>query len=170
MVACSRNIQLERLLYSAELQSAWATAEEIIDSQMSLEEKTSCADHVVWNNGARPGPGRASEESGRALGLVEMDESLTRTESAADPPSPGFGVAGTAASTPEEGIAALPPDLASPPPRPVDSGAADPPSEPPAITGTVHLGGPGSPHPATAAPPQPLDLNKAGTQNFRWKR
>ena len=49
VVACSRSIQLERLL-----QRGTAVAEKIIDSQMSLEEKISRADHVVWNNGARP--------------------------------------------------------------------------------------------------------------------
>jgi dephospho-CoA kinase len=61
VVACSRSIQLERLLRRGSINpptrgsgvASRATAEEIIDSQMPLEEKTSRADHVVWNNGAR---------------------------------------------------------------------------------------------------------------------
>ena len=71
VVACSRSIQLERLLQRGSIDpptqgfllrnatagqagvASRATAEEIIDSQMSLEEKISLADHVVWNNGGR---------------------------------------------------------------------------------------------------------------------
>jgi dephospho-CoA kinase len=51
VVACSRDIQLERLLQRGTI--ARATAEQIIDLQMSLDEKVKRADHVVWNNGAR---------------------------------------------------------------------------------------------------------------------
>lgn len=51
VVACSRAIQLQRL--RARTAMAPAEAEQIIISQMSLDEKIARADHVVWNNGDR---------------------------------------------------------------------------------------------------------------------
>lgn len=51
VVACARAIQLERLL--ARMQIKRDEAEQIINSQMSLPEKMSRADHVVWNDGGR---------------------------------------------------------------------------------------------------------------------
>jgi dephospho-CoA kinase len=51
VVACSSTIQLARwLLRKGITRSA---AEEMIKSQMPLEEKIARADHVVWNNGER---------------------------------------------------------------------------------------------------------------------
>jgi dephospho-CoA kinase len=51
VVACSRVTQLKRLLARTALERA--EAEQIINSQMPLEEKIRRADHVVWNNGER---------------------------------------------------------------------------------------------------------------------
>jgi dephospho-CoA kinase len=72
VVACSPDVQLERLLRrgpggrSSRDASGKAlagarpsmdaeTAQQIIESQMPLQEKIKRADHVVWNNGDRPG-------------------------------------------------------------------------------------------------------------------
>ena len=51
VIACSRDIQLARLLERGRIDHA--AAEQIIDSQMPLAEKIKRADHVVWNNGDR---------------------------------------------------------------------------------------------------------------------
>jgi dephospho-CoA kinase len=51
VVACSRNIQLDRLAKRKSLKRS--EAEQMINSQMPLEEKIKRADHVVWNNGHR---------------------------------------------------------------------------------------------------------------------
>ena len=51
VVACSRATQVKRLLARTALDRA--EAEQIINSQMPLEEKIKRADHVVWNNGDR---------------------------------------------------------------------------------------------------------------------
>ena len=51
VVACSRETQLQRLMARSSLKRT--EAEQIIDTQMSLTEKISRADHVVWNNGGR---------------------------------------------------------------------------------------------------------------------
>ena len=50
-VACSPELQLARLLQRPSL--AQPEAEEMIKSQMPLEEKIRRADHVAWNNGNR---------------------------------------------------------------------------------------------------------------------
>ena len=50
-VACSRNVQLDRLAKRKSLKRS--EAEQMINSQMPLEEKIKRADHVVWNNGDR---------------------------------------------------------------------------------------------------------------------
>lgn len=79
VVACSGKIQRERLLErmsalegrtpvspaSQELRPP-GEAEEIIKSQMSLEEKMKRADHVVWNNGGREG---LREQAGLLMNL-----------------------------------------------------------------------------------------------------
>jgi dephospho-CoA kinase len=52
VVACSRPTQLKRLLARTALDRT--EAEQIINSQMRLEEKIRRADHVIWNNGERP--------------------------------------------------------------------------------------------------------------------
>jgi dephospho-CoA kinase len=51
VVACSRKVQLDRLVKRISLKGF--EAEQIINSQMALEEKIKRADHVVWNNGDR---------------------------------------------------------------------------------------------------------------------
>jgi dephospho-CoA kinase len=50
-VACSPAVQVARLLERRAMERG--AAEEMIKSQMPLEEKISRADHVVWNNGDR---------------------------------------------------------------------------------------------------------------------
>jgi dephospho-CoA kinase len=51
VVACARATQVQRLMVRSALERT--EAEQIIDTQMSLTEKISRADHVVWNNGGR---------------------------------------------------------------------------------------------------------------------
>jgi dephospho-CoA kinase len=51
VVACSYKVQLARLAQRMSLKEA--EAEQMIKSQMPLEEKTRRADHVVWNNSDR---------------------------------------------------------------------------------------------------------------------
>jgi dephospho-CoA kinase len=51
VVASSHKVQLERLAKRKALKSS--EAEQMINSQMPLEEKIKRADHVVWNNGDR---------------------------------------------------------------------------------------------------------------------
>jgi dephospho-CoA kinase len=51
VVACSREIQVARLLTRGRIDRA--IAGQIIDSQMPLAEKIKRADHVVWNNSER---------------------------------------------------------------------------------------------------------------------
>jgi dephospho-CoA kinase len=53
VVACARQIQQQRLIARARLSPAAALA--MIDSQMPLPQKISCADHLVWNNGPLSG-------------------------------------------------------------------------------------------------------------------
>ena len=50
-VACSREIQVARLLQRGRIDRA--IAGQMIDSQMPLTEKIKRADHVIWNNGDR---------------------------------------------------------------------------------------------------------------------
>lgn len=51
VVACSRKVQLDRLVKRKSLKGSEAA--KMINSQMDLEEKIKRADHVVWNNGDR---------------------------------------------------------------------------------------------------------------------
>ena len=51
VVACSQKVQLARLRKRMSVRSA--EAKQMINSQMSLDEKIRRADHVVWNNGDR---------------------------------------------------------------------------------------------------------------------
>jgi dephospho-CoA kinase len=51
VVACSPKVQLDRLAQRKLLKGS--EAEQMINSQMALEEKIKRADHVVWNNGGR---------------------------------------------------------------------------------------------------------------------
>src|SRR5262245_26059052 len=52
VVACSRKVQLARLAKRKSLKGS--EAEQMLNSQMPLEEKIKRADHVVWNNSDRP--------------------------------------------------------------------------------------------------------------------
>jgi dephospho-CoA kinase len=51
VVACSYKVQLARLTHRMSLKQL--EAEQMIKSQMPLEEKIARADHVVWNDGSR---------------------------------------------------------------------------------------------------------------------
>ena len=51
VVACSNKIQLRWLMERMSMERS--ATEQMINSQMPLEEKIGRADHVVWNNGAR---------------------------------------------------------------------------------------------------------------------
>src|SRR5580704_18005441 len=51
VVACSHKVQLDRLVKRISMKGS--DAEQMINSQMPLEEKIKRADHVVWNNGDR---------------------------------------------------------------------------------------------------------------------
>jgi dephospho-CoA kinase len=51
VVACSPGIQLANLMRRMEIERA--AAEDMIKSQMPLDEKIKRADHVAWNNGDR---------------------------------------------------------------------------------------------------------------------
>jgi dephospho-CoA kinase len=51
VVACSYEVQLGRLMERMSIKAS--EAEQMINSQMPLEEKIRCADHVAWNNGDR---------------------------------------------------------------------------------------------------------------------
>jgi len=51
VVACSRKVQLDRLAKRKSLKDS--EAEQMINSQMALEEKVKRADHVVWNDADR---------------------------------------------------------------------------------------------------------------------
>jgi dephospho-CoA kinase len=51
VVACSHKVQLDRLVKRKSLKGS--EAEQMINSQMPLEEKIKRTDHVVWNNGDR---------------------------------------------------------------------------------------------------------------------
>ncbi len=64
VVACSPGVQLTSLLARSGMERG--AAEEMIKSQMPLEEKIKKADHVVWNNGA------PSVLKGQAEKLVEL--------------------------------------------------------------------------------------------------
>jgi dephospho-CoA kinase len=51
VVACSHKVQLDRLVKRISLKDS--EAEQMINSQLPLEEKIKRTDHVVWNNGDR---------------------------------------------------------------------------------------------------------------------
>lgn len=51
VVACSYQVQVGRLMKRRSIEAS--EAEQMINSQMPLEEKIRRADHVVWNNGDR---------------------------------------------------------------------------------------------------------------------
>jgi dephospho-CoA kinase len=73
VVACSQKVQLARLRERMSLKDT--EAEQMIRSQMPLEEKIARADHVVWNDGSRA----ALMEQARFLAALWQRESWTKT-------------------------------------------------------------------------------------------
>ena len=73
VVACSRKVQLDRLAKRTSLKGS--EAEQMLNSQMSLEEKIKRAHHVVWNNGDR---GILLEQAKRLVAFWQ-GQSWTRT-------------------------------------------------------------------------------------------
>jgi len=71
VVACSSKVQLRWLMERTPL--GRAAAEEMINSQMSLDKKIRRADHVVWNNGPRA----ALTEQARFLVALWQQQSWT---------------------------------------------------------------------------------------------
>src|SRR6266478_8541762 len=72
VVACSQKVQLARLAERMSLKDT--EAEQMIRSQMPLEEKIARADHVVWNDGSRA----ALMEQARFLAALWQQESWTK--------------------------------------------------------------------------------------------
>src|SRR3989454_5691981 len=73
VVACSYKVQLRWLMERTSL--GRAAAEEMINSQMSLDKKIRRADHVVWNNGPRA----ALAEQARFLVALWQQQSWTKS-------------------------------------------------------------------------------------------
>jgi dephospho-CoA kinase len=73
VVACSETVQLARLVGRMSLKNT--EAEQMIRSQMPLEEKIARADHVVWNDGSRA----ALMEQVRFLAGLWQHEPWTKT-------------------------------------------------------------------------------------------
>ena len=73
VVACSSKVQLRWLMERTSL--GRAAAEEMINSQMSLDKKIRRADHVVWNNGPRA----ALAEQARFLVALWQQQSWTKS-------------------------------------------------------------------------------------------
>jgi dephospho-CoA kinase len=72
VVACSYGVQLARLRGRMSLKNG--EAEQMIKSQMPLEEKVARADHVVWNNGSRA----AVLQQARFLAALWQQQSWTK--------------------------------------------------------------------------------------------
>jgi dephospho-CoA kinase len=73
VVACSYPTQLRWLMERMSLEPA--AAEQMINSQMSLEEKIRRADHLVWNNGPRA----PLAEQARLLVALWQQQSWTKS-------------------------------------------------------------------------------------------
>jgi dephospho-CoA kinase len=73
VVACSHKVQLRRLVNRKSLKGS--EAEQIINSQMPLEQKIKRADHIVWNNGDRA----TLMEQARKLVMLWQEQSWTKT-------------------------------------------------------------------------------------------
>jgi dephospho-CoA kinase len=73
VVACSSQTQLRWLMERTSLERA--AAEEMINSQMLLDEKIRRADHVVWNNGGQT----TLEEQARFLVALWQQHSWTKS-------------------------------------------------------------------------------------------
>ena len=72
VVACSHKVQLARLTERMSIKNT--EAEQMIMSQMPLEEKIARADHVVWNDGTRAG----LMEQARFLAALWQQQSWTK--------------------------------------------------------------------------------------------
>ncbi len=72
VVACSYELQLARLRGRMSLKNG--EAEQMLKSQLPLEEKVARADHVVWNNGSRA----ALIEQARFLAAFWQQQSWTK--------------------------------------------------------------------------------------------
>ena len=73
VVACSSQTQLHWLMERTSLERA--AAEQMINSQMLLDEKIRRADHVVWNNGGQT----SLEEQARFLVALWQQQSWTKS-------------------------------------------------------------------------------------------
>jgi len=73
VVACSHKVQLDRLVKRISMKGS--DAEQMINSQMPLEEKIKRADHVVWNNGDRA----ALMEQARSLVVLWQEQSWKKS-------------------------------------------------------------------------------------------
>ena len=73
VVACSHKVQLDRLVKRISLKGS--EAEQMINSQMPLEEKIKRADHVVWNNGDRA----TLMEQARSLVVLWQEQSWKKS-------------------------------------------------------------------------------------------
>ena len=73
VVACSYRTQLRWLMERTSLEDS--AAEQMINSQMPLDEKIRRADHVVWNNGARA----VLAEQARSLVTLWQQQSWTKS-------------------------------------------------------------------------------------------
>jgi len=73
VVACSYRTQLRWLMERMSLERS--ATEQMINSQMPLEEKIRRADHVVWNNGART----VLADQARCLVALWQKQSWTKT-------------------------------------------------------------------------------------------
>lgn len=73
VVACSYRTQLRWLIERTSLEDS--AAEQMINSQMPLDEKIRRTDHMVWNNGARP----ALAEQVRSLVALWQKQSWTKS-------------------------------------------------------------------------------------------
>jgi dephospho-CoA kinase len=73
VVACSHKVQLDRLVKRISMKVS--EAEQIINSQMPLEEKIKRADHVAWNNGDRA----TLMEQARSLVVLWQEQSWKKS-------------------------------------------------------------------------------------------
>ncbi|HWN65229.1 MAG TPA: dephospho-CoA kinase [Candidatus Binatus sp.] len=73
VVACSYRTQLRWLMERTSLEHS--AAEQMINSQMPLDEKIRRADHMVWNNGARA----VLAEQARSLVTLWQQQSWTKS-------------------------------------------------------------------------------------------
>jgi dephospho-CoA kinase len=73
VVACSHKVQLDRLVKRISMKGS--EAEQMINSQMPLEEKIKRADHVAWNNGDRA----TLTEQARSLVVLWQEQSWKKS-------------------------------------------------------------------------------------------